>query len=108
MTQTIAIILRFREDRADEFEDLFETRVLPMWKEFKGAGKFVAASLSAIVDGSKIEAGVRDYLLHVDVPSEKEHDEFDSQASFEEFLSLARPLQPEEPKVWIGETRFQV
>jgi len=108
MSQTNAIILRFREDEAQRFEELFETEILPMWQEFKAQGKFLAASLTPVEDGSEMKEGVRDYILHVEVPSMAEHKEFDSSARFLAFLAKAKPMQPEEPKVWLGTTRFQV
>jgi hypothetical protein len=52
MSQTIAIILRLREDEVDQFESLFRAHILPMWKQFQAAGKFLGASLSPVVDGS--------------------------------------------------------
>lgn len=108
MSQTIVILLRSREKDAEGFEDLFRVNILPMWEEFKAAGKFIGASLSPVVDGSDMKEGMRDYILHVEVPSDKEHEEFDSQPMFQAFLEKARPLQPEKPRVWIAETRFQV
>jgi len=35
MSQTNAIILRFREEETARFEQIFEAEILPMWKEFK-------------------------------------------------------------------------
>jgi len=55
-----------------------------------------------------MQEGMRDYILYVEVPSEKEHKEFDAQPMFQAFLEKARPMQPEKPRVWIGETKFQV
>ena len=108
MSETIAIILRFREERADEFEKLFKEEVLPLWHEFKAQGKFIAASLTPVQEGNQQTAGVRDYILHVEVPGRAEHEEFDSHPRFEEFLPKARAMQPEEPLVWLGPTLFQV
>ena len=108
MSQTIIIMLRFHEKDAEGFENLFQVNVLPMWEEFKVAGKFIGASLSPVVEARDMQAGMRDYILHVEVPSEKEHEEFDTQPMFQAFLEKARPMQPEKPRVWIGETRFQI
>jgi len=108
MSQTNAIILRFREDEAQRFEELFEAEVLPMWEQFKAQGKFLSASLTPVEGGSEMKEGVRDYILHVEVPSMAEHEEFDSTAPFLAFLAKAKPMQPEDPKVWLGTTRFQV
>lgn len=108
MSQTIVILLHFHEKDTEAFENLFQANILPMWAEFKAAGKFISASLSPVVDGSHMLEGMRDYILHVEVPSEKEHDEFDTQPAFQSFLEKVRPLQPEEPGVWIAETKYQV
>ena len=108
MSQTNAIILRFREDEAQRFEQLFEAEILPMWEQFKAQGKFLAASLTPVEGGSEVKEGVRDYILHVEVPSMAQHEEFDSSPGFLDFLAKAKPMQPDEPKVWLGTTRFQV
>lgn len=108
MTQTNAIILRFREEQAGEFERLFEREVLPLWHKFKAQGKIVAASLTPVQDGNQGKKGVRDYILHVEVPSMAEHSEFDSNSSFLKFLPKAQAMQPEEPLVWLGNTLFHV
>ena len=108
MSQTVAIILRFQKDEVQHFEQMFEAEILPMWGQYKAQGKFISASLTPVVDGSEDMEGVQDYILHVEVPSMAEHREFDSSAPFLAFLEKAKPLQPEEPKVWLGTTRFQV
>src|SRR5262245_12777001 len=53
MSQTVAIILRFRAEEADRFEQLFQAEVYPLWEEFKQQGKFLAASLTPVQDGSE-------------------------------------------------------
>jgi len=108
MTQTNAIILRFREEQARDFEALFKKEVLPLWHKFKAQGKIIAASLTPVLDGNQVKRGVRDYILHVEVPSMAEHQEFDSSRSFLKFLPKAQAMQPEEPLVWLGNTLFQV
>ena len=108
MSQTNAIILRVRQEEAQGFEEMFELEILPMWQEFKAQGKFLAASLTPVEGGSERKEGMRDYILHVEVPSMAEHEEFDSSARFLAFLAKAKPMQPEDPKVWLGTTRFQV
>ena len=108
MSQTNAIILRFREAETERFEKLFEAEVLPMWVEFKRQGKFLSASLTPVADGSEVKKGVRDYILHVEVPSMGEHEEFDSSAPFLDFLKKAQPMQTQGAKVWLGTTLFQV
>ncbi len=108
MTQTNAIILRFREEQAGDFERLFKEEVLPLWRKFKAQGKIIAASLTPVQDGNQTKKGVRDYILHVEVPSMAEHSAFDSNASFLKFLPKAQAMQPEEPLVWLGNTLFHV
>jgi hypothetical protein len=108
VSQTIAIILRFREESAAEFVRMFEQEVMPLWEEFRSSGKFLAASLTPVEGGSERRAGIRDYILHVEVPGMAEHEEFDSHPSFLDFLPRAKALQPEEPLVWFGTTLFQV
>lgn len=108
MTQTNAIILRFREEKAGDFEILFKKEILPLWQEFKAQGKIIAASLTPAQEGNQGKTGVRDYILHVEVPSMTEHSEFDSSRAFLKFLPKAQAMQPEEPLVWLGNTLFQV
>ena len=108
MSETVAIILRFRKEDTEKFETAFKTEVVPLWQEFKAQGKFIAASLTPALEGSEKKKGFRDYILHVEVPSRAEHDEFDSEPRFLPFLEKFQAMQPEEPKVWLGNTLFQV
>ncbi len=68
MSQTSAIILRFPESKAAEFERLFKTEVLPHWRKFKSEGKFIAASLTPVQGGFLPKKGLRYYVLHAEVP----------------------------------------
>ena len=108
MSETVAIILRFREADVEQFESAFKTEVYPLWEEFKAQGKFISASLTPALEGSEKKHGFRDYILHVEVPSRAEHEEFDSEPRFLPFLEKFRAMQPEEPKVWLGNTLFQI
>ena len=108
MSETIAIILRFRKEDAEQFEAAFKTEVYSLWEEFKAQGKFISASLTPVTTGSEMKAEFRDYILHVEVPSRAEHDEFDSEPRFLPFLEKFQAMQPEEPKVWLGNTLFQI
>jgi len=108
MSETVAIILRFREEDAERFEAAFKAEVYPLWEEFKTHGKFIAASLTPALDGSEKKDGFRDYILHVEVPSRADHTEFDSEPRFLPFLDTFKAMQPEEPKVWLGNTLFQI
>ncbi len=108
MSETVAIILRFREEDAEQFESAFKAEVYPLWEEFKTQGKFISASLTPALEGSEKKAGFRDYILHVEVPSRAEHEEFDSEPRFMPFLEKFRAMQPKDPQVWLGNTLFQV
>ena len=108
MSQTNAIILRFDAAKAKEFERMFEKEVLPIWKRFKAEGKFLAASLTPVNDGSEIRKGVKDYILHVEVPSMAEHSAFDTHPDFVRFLPKAQAMQVDGASVWLGETLFAV
>ena len=108
MSESVAIILRIRAEEADNFERMFEQHVVPLWHEYKEAGKFIHATLTPATDGSEMDPGVSQYILYVETPSRAGHNEWDSDPRFLEFLPQAKALQPEEPLVWLGETRFSV
>jgi len=108
MSQTSAIILKFTESKAAEFERLFKAEVLPLWRKFKSEGKFISASLTPIQGGFVPKKGLRYYILHAEMPSMAEHEEFDSNPVFTKFLAKAQAMQAEDPTVWFGETMFQV
>ena len=108
MSQTNAIILRFDAKKAREFEKMFEKEVLPLWRKFRAEGKFLAASLTPVKDGSETRRGVQDYILYVETPSMAEHTEFDSNPDFTKFLPKAQAMQVGGPLVFLGETMFQV
>ncbi len=108
MTQTIAIILKFRDEQAGQFEEMFRAEVMPLWEEFSAQGKFIDASLSPVEGGGEEREGIRQYILHVEVPGMAEHEEFDEHPRFLEFLPKARALQPEKPLVYFGTTLFKV
>ena len=75
MTQTIAIILKFRESEAGRFEEMFEAEVLPLWNQFLAQGKFIEASLSPVEGGDEEREGIRRYILHVEAPGMAEQEE---------------------------------
>jgi hypothetical protein len=108
VAQSIAIILRFRESEVVQFERLFEAEVYPLWQEFKAAGRLIAAGLTPVEDGSEMKDGVRDYILHLEMPGMADHHAFDTDPRFKSFLEKAMPMQPEEPKVWFGTPRFEI
>jgi hypothetical protein len=104
VTQTNVIVLRIREEQAEEFEQLFREEELPIWHEYTEAGKFLHAVLSRVEFGSEQRAGIRHYALVVEVPGMAEHGQHDSDPRFEAFLEKARKFQPEPPLVFGGTT----
>jgi hypothetical protein len=108
MSETVAIILRFREEDAGGFEQTFKSEVYPLWEEFKAQGQFIAASLTPVTAGSEQTEGIRDYVLLVEVPSQSEHEAFDSDPRFKSFLEKFLDIQPVQPKVWFGKTLFTI
>ena len=73
MSETVVIVLWFREAEAAAFEDAFTREVRPLWDEFRATGKFLQASLARIGDGNQEVAGAKGYLLVVETPSRDEH-----------------------------------
>jgi len=108
MSETVVIILSFRQGETEQFEKLFSTQIYPLWQEFKAQGKIIAASLTPALDAPKMKEGVREYLLLVEVPSRAEHEQFDTDARFLGFLEKVKKSQPEEPRVWLGNTLFKI
>jgi len=111
-SQTNAIIIRIRKERAREFERLFEKEELPIWKDFHARGKLRAASLTRVEYGvEENDARARKYVAYIlyavmkDVRAHTEHDEDER---FNAFLKKARRWQPEGPSVWGGRTVFRV
>ncbi len=100
MSETVAIILSFRQNETEQFEKLFSAEVYPLWQEFKAKGKIIAASLTPALDAPEMKDGVREYILLVEVPSRTEHEQFDTDPRFLSFLNKVQPSQPLEPKVW--------
>ncbi len=108
VSETVVIILTFRKNETSQFEKLFSAEIYPLWEEFKAQGKIIAASLTPASDGPEMKNGVRQYLLLVEVASRAEHEQFDKDPRFLRFLDKVKPSQPEEPKVWLGNTLFKI
>ena len=108
MSETVAIILSFRKNETEQFEKLFSAEVYPLWEEFKAQGKIIAASLTPALDAPQMKEGIREYILLVEVPSRAEHDQFDTDPRFLRFFEKVKASQPEEPKVWLGDTLFKI
>ena len=112
MSQTNAIILRVRKDKAKEFEALFEREQYPNWKRFQGKGKLLAASLTRVEHGSE-EDGARkgkyvNYIVVAKLTGMKAHTEHDDDPSFKAYDEKAEAFQPEGPSVWGGTTIFEI
>ncbi len=108
MSQVTAIILHIASDKKEEFERLFREEEMPIWEDFLARGKFIEASLSPVEGGSENREGIQAYILHVELPSMREHSEHDSDPRFNAFLEKARKLQPEPPLVYFGTPLFRV
>lgn len=108
MSQTNAIILRIRADRAEEFESLFRAEEVPIWEDFAERGQLLAASLTRVEYGSEQERqakkGIAEYILHAVMRDMAAHTAHDEDPRFNAFLKKARRLQPEGPLVWGGDT----
>lgn len=108
MKYVFDIRVRFPDEKAEQFEEMFQAEVLPLWHEFIAAGKFVSAQLLRVVDADDAKPGLQDYLIHVALEREESHDEWETDPRFMSFLDKARPMQPEEPLVRVGESIFEV
>src|SRR5258708_297007 len=108
MSETVAIILSFRQGKTEKFEKLFSTEIYPLWEEFKTQGKIISASLTPALDAPEMKDGVREYMLLVEVPSRAEHDQFDTDQRFLGFLEKVKSSQPAQPMVWLGNTLFKI
>ncbi len=107
MAQANAIVLRIRNEQANEFESLFEAEELPIWDEFTAEGKFLKARLARIEFGTEERDDVTLYLIYAEVPSMAEHSAHDSDPRFNAFLAKARQFQPEGPSVFGGTVVFE-
>jgi hypothetical protein len=108
VSETVVIVLWFREAETGAFEEAFTEEVRPLWDEYRTSGKFLMASLARIVDGNQEVAGAKGYLLVVETPSRDEHNAFDEDPRFLRFLKKAKKWQPEEPWVMLGDTLHRV
>ena len=105
--QIIGIVLRIASDRTAEFEAMFAEEELPIWDDFTRRGLFRDAWLVKVQDGSEVEAGVQDYLLHVIARDFDAHNAHDDDPRFQSFLAKAMKMQPKQPLVWFGEATFE-
>ncbi len=108
MSHSITIILRFEAQKAAQFETMFESEILPLWHEFKSAGKFIEASLSRVVDGDHLDPSIQQYVLNIRPMVDEAHNEFDTDPRFLTFLKRVQSFQSQEPLVRIAELVFKV
>ena len=111
-SQTNAIILRIRKDKAAEFERAFAAEELPIWEDFHARGKLLAASLTRVEYGVEEDDAKKGnyvaYILYAVMKDMRAHTEHDEDERFVAFLKKARAWQPEGPSVWGGQTVFRV
>jgi hypothetical protein len=111
-SQTNAIILRIRKDKAKEFERLFAAEEMPIWKDFHARGKLRAASLTRVEYGSEEDDAKKgeyaNYILYAVMADMRAHLQHDRDERFNAFLKKAQRWQPEGPSVWGGKTLFRM
>ena len=100
MSQTNAIILRIKADRAREFERPFRAEEVPIWEDFARQGKLLAASLTRVQYGSEQEEqeqkGILEYILYAVLQDMAAHTAHDQDPRFNAFPKKARRLQPKD------------
>lgn len=93
-SQTNAIILRIRKDKAAEFERAFAAEEVPIWEDFHTRGKLLAASLTRVEYGVEQEDAKKGnyvaYILYAVMKDMRAHTEHDEDERFVAFLKKAR------------------
>ena len=105
--QANLIVLRIREEQAEEFERLFEAEETLVWRELAERGDLVEARLVRVRFGSEEEPGIRNYGIWASFTSMAGHTAHDDHPRFKDMLAKARTFQPKPPLVWGGETIFE-
>jgi quinol monooxygenase YgiN len=104
--QRVGIILRIPTSRVAEFEQLFSTGLVPVWRRHHDDGGLLAATLTRVEDGNQARNDVQDYMLRADFTSMAAHEAHDSDPDFEAYLGQLRGLWAEEPLVWLGDSHL--
>ena len=104
--QRVGIILRIPTSHVAEFERLFLTSLLPVWRRHHEEGGLLAAALTRVEDGNQAQNDVRDYMLRADFTSMAAHEAHDSDPEFEAYAGQLRGIWSEEALVWLGETHI--
>lgn len=102
MTESNAIILRIRENDAEEFERLFREHEFPIWEDFKARGVLVSASLTRVEFGTHETPGIRNYAVVAVFHGMEGHHEHDSDPRFKAWDEMAERFQIEDPLVFGG------
>jgi hypothetical protein len=108
MSQVNVIVIHVRAEQAREYEQLFEERELPRWRDYHARGKFLSARFFRSHFGSDERKKIAKYVIVVEVPSMAEHSEHDDDPEFQEFDRLAERFQPEGPMVYGGDLLHSV
>lgn len=104
--QRVGIILRIPVSRIDEFERLFLSGLLPVWRRHHDEGGLLAAVLTRVEDGNQARVGVQDYMLRADFTSMAAHEAHDADPEFVIYLETLRGLWTAEALVWLGDTHI--
>ena len=112
MSQTNAIILRIRTDRAAEFEKLFEAEQYPNWLRHHASGGLLAASLTRVEYGDELKDAKQgeyvNYIVVARLTGMDAHNEHDDDPEFKSYDEKAEAFQPKAPSVWGGTTIFEI
>jgi hypothetical protein len=112
MSQTNAIILRIKADRADEFERLFKKHQYPNWVKHHEKGGMLAASLTRVEYGVEEEdakkGGYVNYLVFAKLTGMRAHTAHDNDPACKAWDEMAEEFQPEGPSVWGGKTILEI
>ena len=104
--QRIGIVLNIPTARVAEFEELFQSELVPVWRRHKAEGGLLAATLTKVEDGNQAREGVQDYMLRADFTSMAAHNAHDADPDFEAYLSKLKQIWTGEPAVWLGDTHL--
>jgi hypothetical protein len=112
VTQTNAIILRIRADRAEEFERLFKKHQYPNWRSHHAKGGMLAASLTRVEYGSEEDDAKKgkyvNYIVVAKLTGMRAHEAHDSDPAFKAWDEMAEEFQPAGPSVWGGRTIAEI
>jgi hypothetical protein len=112
MSQTNAIILRIKAERAKEFERLFKKHQYPNWQKHHDKGGMLAASLTRVEYGVEEDdakrGGYVNYIVFAKLTGMRAHTEHDNDPDFKAWDEMAEQFQAEGPSVWGGTTVIEI